>query len=466
MQQQLLSNFATRDVESLLHPTTNLASHRVGGPLILERAEGVSVWDTSGKRYIEGLAGLWCTGLGYGNTEVIEAARAQMEKLSFTHLFGGRSHEPAIQLAEKIKELSPAPTSKVFFTSSGSEANDTQIKLQWYYNNARGKPKKKRIIGRVRGYHGVTLASASLTGLPVFHADFDLPLPFAIHAECPHHWRNAEPGESEEDFATRMAANLEALIEREDPETIAAFIAEPVQGAGGVIVPPRTYFEKVQAVLARHDIAFIADEVICGFGRTGNWWGSQTFDIKPDTVSMAKAITSAYVPLGAVTISEKVYEALLEESKKLGVFAHGFTYSGHPVACAVANKTIEIYERMDIVGHVRRVSTLFQRRLRELGEHPLVGEARGVGLIGGLELVRDKATKQSFEPKQAVGPKVVAFAEQEGLICRAVGGDTVALCPPLIIGEDDINATFDALHRALDRGAGWVASELGVKLGS
>jgi len=464
MQQQKLSNFAMRDVESLLHPTTNLATHRQGGPLILDRAEGVSVWDTNGKRYIEGLAGLWCTGLGYGNQELAEAARAQMEKLSFTHLFGGRSHEPAIQLAEKIKELSPAPTSKVFFTSSGSEANDTQIKLQWYYNNARGKPAKKKIIGRVRGYHGVTLASASLTGLPVFHADFDLPLPFARHAECPHHWRSAEPGESEEDFATRLAANLEALIEREDPDTIAAFIAEPVQGAGGVIVPPRTYFPKIQAVLARHDIALIADEVICGFGRTGNFWGSETYDIKPDTVTMAKAITSAYMPLGAITVSEHVYQALLDESRKLGVFAHGFTYSGHPVACAVANKAIEIYERIDIVGHVRKVSPTFQRRLKALGEHPLVGEARGVGLIGGLELVRDKKTKQSFDPKQAVGPKVVGFAEQEGLICRAVGGDTVAMCPPLIIGEDDINAAFDALEKALDRGAAWVKSELGIAL--
>jgi 4-aminobutyrate---pyruvate transaminase len=247
-----LTNFEMRDVETLLHPTTNLSTHRINGPLVLDRAEGVHVYDTSGKRYIEGLSGLWCTGLGYGNKELIEAATEQMHKLSFTHLFGGRSHEPAIQLAEKIKEISPAPTSKVFFTSSGSEANDTQIKLAWYYNNARGKPRKKKIIGRMRGYHGVTIASASLTGLPVFHADFDLPMARVHHAACPHHWRNGHPGETEEDFATRLAKDLEDLIVRENPDTIAAFIAEPVQGAGGVIVPPATYFEKVQAVLSRH----------------------------------------------------------------------------------------------------------------------------------------------------------------------------------------------------------------------
>ena len=461
-----LTNFETRDVETLLHPTTNLATYRVTGPLVLDRAQGVYVYDTDGKRYIEGLAGLWCTGLGYGNEELIQAAADQMRKLSFTHLFGGRSHEPAIALAEKIKEISPAPTSKVFFTSSGSEANDTQIKLQWYYNNARGKPGKKKIIGRMRGYHGVTIASASLTGLPIFHTDFDLPMARVVHAECPHHWRNAEPGELEEDFATRLARNLEDLIHREGPETIAAFIAEPIQGAGGVIIPPRTYFEKIQAVLTRHDIAMIADEVICGFGRTGNWWGSETFQIRPDTVSMAKAITSAYVPLGAITVSEPVYQALVDESRKLGVFAHGFTYSGHPVACAVANKAIEIYQRINIVRHVQTVSPVYLSRLRALTGHPLVGEARGIGLIGAVELVKNKRSKESFDARQGVGGKVVAFAQEEGLICRAVAGDSIAICPPLVISADEINQTFDALTRALDRTAQWVEKELGVALGS
>ena len=454
-----LSNYAMRDVETILHPATNLDLHRKIGPLVLDRAEGVYVWDTDGKRYIEGLAGLWCTGLGYGNQELVEAAKEQMSRLSFTHLFGGKSHEPAIALAEKLKELMPMPTSKIFFTNSGSEANDSQIKLAWYYNNARGLPKKKKIISRMRAYHGVTIASASLTGLPVFHADFDLPMARVLHTDCPHHFRNAEPGETEEEFATRLSRNLEDLIEREGADTIAAFIAEPVMGAGGVLVPPRTYFEKIQAVLRKHDIALIADEVICGFARTGNWFGSQTFNIMPDSMSMAKAITSAYMPLGAVTVNEPVYEAMVDESRKLGVFAHGFTYSGHPVSCAVAVKTLEIYERINIVRHVQSVSPVFLTRLNALADHPLVGETRGVGLIGGLELVKNKKTKESFDPKQGVGGKVVAFAQEEGLITRAVGGDTIALCPPLVIDGAEINLMFDALGRALDRAESWVKAE-------
>jgi 4-aminobutyrate---pyruvate transaminase len=454
-----LSNSAVRDVEALLHPTTNLFTHRTVGPLLLEKGEGIYVTDTQGKRYIEGMAGLWCTALGYGNQELVEVAREQMSKLSFTHLFGGRSHEPAVELAEKLKQLAPCPTSKVFFTASGSETNDSQIKLAWYYNNAIGRPKKKKIIGRVRGYHGVTIASASLTGLPVFHTDFDLPLPGFIHTDCPHHYRNGEPGETEAELATRLAANLEALIDREGGDTIAAFIAEPAMGAGGVVVPPDTYFPKIQAVLQKHDIAFIADEVICGFGRTGNWWGSETFSAAPSTISMAKAITSAYFPLGAMTVPEHVYEAMVQSSQRLGVFAHGFTYSGHPVGCAIALAAIGIYERTDIVGHVRRVAPTFQRRLRALVDHPLGGEARGVGLLGGLELVRNKKTRQSFEYKIGLGAKVVALAQAEGLICRAVAGDTIAICPPLIITADEINAVFDRLEKALDAAHMWLKAE-------
>ena len=453
------SNYAARDVAALLHPTTNLFTHRTQGPLILEKAEGIYVFDTQGKRYIEGLAGLWCTGLGYGNEEIADAARAQMSKLSFSHLFGGRSHEPAVELAEKIKALAPCPTSKVFFTSSGSETNDSQIKLAWYYNNAIGRPKKKKIISRMRAYHGVTIATASLTGLPVFHADFDLPMAGVLHTDCPHHYRSTEPGETEAEFVARLAANLETLIDREGADTIAAFIAEPVMGAGGVVVPPMTYFPKIQAILKQHDIAFIADEVICGFGRTGNWWGSQTLGAEPTTISMAKGITSAYFPLGALTVPENVHDAMVEQSKKLGVFAHGFTYSGHPVGCAVALATIAIYERIDIVGHVRKVSPTFQQRLRALADHPLAGEARGLGLIGGLELVKDKRTRQSFDGKVGLGAKVVALAQEEGLICRSVAGDTIGLCPPLIITDDEINAMFDALGKALDKAHAWLRAE-------
>ncbi len=454
-----LTNSQMRDVETVLHPATNLSAHRTTGPVIMERAEGVHLWDTDGNKYIEGLAGLWCTSLGYGNEELVEAARAQMSQMPYSHLFGGKSHEPAIALAEKIKAISPAPTSKVFFTSSGSEANDTQIKLAWYYNNARGKPKKKKIISRMRAYHGVTLAATSLTGLPIFHQDFDLPMAGVLHAACPHHWRNGEPGESEEDYATRLAEELEDMITREDPDTIAAFIAEPVMGAGGVVIPPKTYFEKIQAVLTRHDIAMIADEVICGFGRTGNYWGSETFDIKPDSVSMAKAITSAYMPLGAVTVSEDVFQAMILESEKLGVFAHGFTYSGHPVAAAVALKTLEIYDKIDVVGKVRAVAPQFLTRLNALADHPLVGEARGVGLLGAVELVKNKSDKTNFDASIGIGAKTVEYCQAEGLILRAVVGNTVALCPPLIISADEIDAMFDKLEVALNLTEQWARKE-------
>ncbi len=453
-----LTNAQMRDIETLVHPYTNLDAHRDSGPTILDKGKGIHVWDSRGKKYIEGMAGLWCTALGYGNEELIEAATEQLSKLSFAHIFGGKSHDPAIELAEKLKEISPAPASKIFFTSSGSEANDTQIKLAWYYNNARGLPDKKKIISRHRGYHGVTIATASLTGLPANHADFDLPIDRILHTGCPHHYRHAEPGESEEDFCTRLATELDDLIQKEGPHTIAAFIAEPIQGAGGVVVPPDGYFAKIQAVLKKYDILFIVDEVICGFGRTGNMFGSQTYDLKPDTITMAKAITSGYAPLGAITVSEDVYQAMLDESRKIGTFGHGYTYSGHPLCTAVGVKTLEIYQRDNIVGHVRSVAPVFQKRLKEIGDHPLVGEARGVGLVGGVELVADKTTKKAFEPKQGMGLKTANFVQEEGLIIRAIG-DTLSICPPLIIQEDEINEMFDALERGLNATLDWQWSQ-------
>jgi len=454
-----LTNVQVRDIETLLHPYTNLAAHRQTGPVMIECGEGIHVWDGEGRKLIEGLAGLWCTSLGYGNRELIAAASEQMQRLAYTHLFGGKSHDPAVALAEKLKEISPAPASKVFFANSGSEANDTQIKLVWYMNNALDRPKKKKIISRVKAYHGVTIATASLTGLPANHTDFDLPIARIVHADCPHYYRFAEPGETEEAFATRLAESLDALIQREDPVTVAAFIAEPIMGAGGVIVPPKTYFEKVQAVLNKYDIFFIADEVITGFGRTGNLFGCETFRIEPDSVSVAKALSSAYVPISAIMIPERMYEAALEESRKIGTFGHGFTYSGHPVACAVALKTLEIYQRDDIVGQVRRVSPTFVRRLTALAEHSLVGEARGTGLIGAVELVADKKTRRGFDPKAQVAARCAAFAHEEGLIVRAIGGDVVAVCPPLVITADEIGELYDRLERALDRTEAWVAKE-------
>jgi 4-aminobutyrate--pyruvate transaminase len=455
----VLSNLAARDVETLIHPYTHLDAFRETGPLVLERGEGVWVYDNEGKPYIEGMSGLWCTALGYSNRELAEAAYEQMLKLPFTHLFSGRSHDPAIELAEKLKEIAPMPVSKIFFCSSGSEANDTQVKLVWYMNNALGRPQKKKIIARLRGYHGVTVASASLTGLPANHADFDLPIANILHTSCPHYYRFGLEGESEEDFSIRMAQELEEQILREGPDTVAAFIAEPVMGAGGAIMPPQGYFEQIQPVLDRYDILFIADEVITGFGRLGTPFGSQRLNLRPDTLSFAKALTSAYMPLGGVMIPERMYQAMLDESRKIGTFGHGFTYSGHPVASAVALKTIEIYERDRIFDRVKAREPLFQKRLAALIDHPLVGEARGIGLIGGLEIVADKATKAQFDPKQAVAAKAVGHAQAEGLIVRSLAGDRIAVCPPLVIADQEIDALFDRLVRALDRTADWIARE-------
>jgi 4-aminobutyrate--pyruvate transaminase len=454
-----LSNLAVRDVETLIHPYTNLATLRESGPLVLERGKGIFVYDSNGKPYIEGMSGLWCTALGHGNEELVEAAATQMRKLAFAHLFSGKSHDPAIELAERLKEIAPVPTSKVFFCNSGSEANDTQIKLVWYMNNALGRPRKKKIISRLKAYHGVTIASASLTGLPVNQRDFDLPMAGILHAGCPHHYRFALADESEEEFATRLAAELEQMIEREGPDTVAAFIAEPVMGAGGVIVPPRSYFEKVTEVCRRHDVYMIADEVICGFGRLGTAFGCQSLGFAPDGISVAKALTSGYVPMAAVTVPEPMYQALLVESRKIGSFGHGFTYSGHPVAAAVALKALEIYARDRLFEAAAQKTPHFQARLKGLGQHALVGEARGLGLIGAVELVADKATKRSFDPKAAVAPRAVRFAEEEGLMVRFLVGDAVSVCPPLVITPAEIDELFDRLGRALDRTLDWVRRE-------
>jgi 4-aminobutyrate--pyruvate transaminase len=447
----MLTNLQTRDVETLIHPYTNLDTVRQTGTLVLEKGKGVWVWDTDGNGYIEGMAGLWCTALGYGNEELVEVAREQMAKLPFTHLFGAKSHDPAIELAEKLKDMAPVPMSKVFFGCSGSDANDTQIKLVWYYNNAIGRPKKKKIIARLKGYHGVTVATASLTGLPNNHLDFDLPIQNILHTSCPHHYRFGLPGESEEEFATRMANELEELILKEGPDTVAAFICEPVGGAGGVITPPKGYYEKIQVVLDKYDVLLISDEVICGFGRLGTPFGCTAMNMRPDTMSLAKALTSAYFPLSAVMIPEKINEALISESRKIGVFAHGYTYSGHPVGAAIGIRTLEIYEREKIFERAAARVPKFWKRLEALRDHPLVGEVRGKGMVAGLELVADKATKKAFEAKANVGAKVNGLVQKEGVILRNMG-DTIAVCPPLVISDDEIDDLFDRFTRALDAG--------------
>jgi 4-aminobutyrate--pyruvate transaminase len=442
----------SRDVAYQLHPFTNLEKHEAEGPLVITGGKGIYVYDETGREYIEGLAGLWCTSLGFGEERLVEAAARQMRRLPYYHQFGGKANDTAIALAERLIRLMPVPMSKVFFSNSGSEANESAVKIVWYYNNALGRPRKKKIISRLRGYHGVTLGAASLTGLHVSHRDFDLPIPQVRHADCPYFYRSGKPGESEEAFAGRLAESLEAQIQREDPDTVAAFIAEPVMGAGGVIVPPRTYFPQIQAVLKKHDVLLIADEVICGFGRTGRMFGTETFGLAPDIMTMAKAITSGYLPLSATIVSEEIYRALVRQSGKHGVFAHGYTYTGHPASCAVALEVLDIYEERDLLDHVGRSSRRLLEGLGALAGHPLVGDVRGVGMVAGVELVPDKPGKGAFEPVGSAGGLMVQKAQAHGLIVRNLQ-DTVAVCPPLIISEGEIDELLRRFTRALDETA-------------
>jgi 4-aminobutyrate---pyruvate transaminase len=454
-----LSNAQTRDMQALLHGFANLKLLDEAGPLIIERGQGIYVYDGKGKDYIEAMSGLWSTALGWGENELAEVAAEQMRKLSFGHLLAGKSHEPGIALAEKLKELSPFPVGKVAFGCSGSDANDTQIKFAWYAAHARGQTQKKKIIARTKAYHGVTVASGSLTGLPTMHNSFGLPLDFARHVECPHFYRGAEPGESERQYSARLGASLDVLIQREGPDTVAAMFVEPVMGAGGAIVPPEGYFDAITEVLDRYAIPLIDDEVITGFGRTGEWFGCGKYGFEPDSMSVAKALSSAYLPISAVLLSPELTEIIDAESRRLGVLGHGFTYGGHPVAAAVALKTIEIYQKRDVVGHVRHVEPVFLQRLARLESHPLVGEAKGVGLIAGVELVADKATKRSFDQAAGVAQKLSSFAQSEGLIVRPLPSDRFALCPPLVISEAEIGELFDRLERALARTLDWAKAE-------
>ncbi|HEX4028454.1 MAG TPA: aminotransferase, partial [Rhizomicrobium sp.] len=418
-----LSNTQARDMASLLHPFTNLTVLRQTGPLVVERGKGVFVYGADGRDYLEAMGGLWCTALGWGEEELVEAATEQMRKLPFAHIFGGKSHEPAVALAEKLKEIAPFPVGKVFFANSGSEANDSQIKLMWYAANARGQKAKKKIIARDRAYHGVTLASASLTGLDSFHKSFDLPFNFTVRAECAHYYRGGRDGESQEQYSARLASDLEATILREGPDTIAAMFVEAVMGAGGAMVPPKGYFEAITPVLHKYGIHLVDDEVICGFGRTGNAFGCQTYNYQPDSMSIAKALSSAYLPISAVLLSPELVEIIEEEAVRIGGLWHAFTYSAHPVAAAVALKTLELYERRDTFGHVRKVAPHFFKRLTGLRDHPLVGEADGVGLIGAVELSADKKTRRNFEAAKGVAAKCNTFCQEEGLIVRPLLSD-------------------------------------------
>ncbi|MEM1161931.1 MAG: aminotransferase [Pseudomonadota bacterium] len=453
-----LTNAQMRDIESVLHPYTNAAVHRQIGAHLIERGEGVFVYDDQGNRFIEGMAGLWCAGLGFGDAELIDAAKSQLDKLPYYQLFGGRTHEPAIELAEKIKDLYPVPMSRVFYCSSGSEANDTQVKLIWYMNNGLGRPNKKKIISRKKGYHGVTLVSASMTGLPLNHGSFDLPFEFVKHTTTPHYWREGRDGETEEEFATRCAAELEELILAEDPDTVAAFIAEPVMGAGGVIVPPKGYFEATGPVLAKYDILMIADEVICGFGRTGNWFGTETYSVPATSASMAKQLTGAYAPLSAVAINAEMADAIEAESARHPALGHGYTYGGHPLGCAVGCAALDIYKKRNILDHVRSVMPKFQANLEALADHPLVGDVRHAGLMGAIEVAPKHGDPTPFETPGKVGPQLMNELLKHGVILRAIG-DSLAFCPPMIITEDEIDELFDPIRTAMDATLDWAKAE-------
>ena len=446
----------SRDIAYHMHAYTNAMRHAEVGPMIIEGGEGIYVHDNEGRRYIEGMAGLWSVGVGFSDQRLIKAATDQLQKLPFYHNFGHKSHAPAIDLAEKLIAIAPVPMSKVFYTNSGSEANDTVLKMIWYRSNAMGQPQKKKVISRMRGYHGVTIASASLTGLPNNHKSFDLPIERVLHTMAPHFWKDGLAGETEEEFATRCAAELEAMIQHEGPETIAAFWAEPVMGAGGVVVPPKTYYEKIQAVLDKHDILFVADEVICGFGRTGQMFGCETMGIRPDVIVMSKQITSSYIPFSAIMMNARVYDPIAEESNRIGTFGHGFTAGGHPLGAAVALANLAVIQDDDLVANAREVGAHLLGRLQGLADSPLVGEVRGIGLLAAVELVEDKATK-SVATAGRLGGLMNNAMVRNGLISRNMY-DAVAFCPPLIITRAQADTLFEIVAKSL----GELEAELGV----
>ena len=451
------NSIEARDARFQMHSYTNARALQEQGPVVMDRGEGIHVFDVHGKKYIEAMAGLWSVGVGFSEQRLVDAATRQMQKLPYYHTFAMRSHTPAAELAEKLVGLAPVPMSKAFFTNSGSEANDTVVKMIWYRANAMGQPQKKKIISRIKGYHGVTVASASMTGLPYNHMSFDLPIAGFLHTGSPHFWREAQEGETEEAFSARRAAELEEMILAEGPDTIAAFIGEPVMGAGGVVVPPKGYWSEIQKVLKKYDILLIADEVICGFGRTGNMWGSQTMGMEPDIMTMSKQLSSSYLPISAILVNERVFEPLADESNRIGTFGHGFTGGGHPVAAAVALENLAIIEERDLVGNVQEVGPHMQARLDALKDHPLVGEKRGVGLIAALELVTDKAAKTALDKPGALGAQAGAALFEAGVISRNMG-DAIAFCPPMIIDRAQIDELMDKVGVALDS----VAAELGL----
>lgn len=439
-----------RDVLFHLHSQTNAQAHAARGPLVIERGEGIHVFDSHGKRYVEAMAGLWCTSLGFSNARLKRAAADAYDRLGFYHTFNHKTPSAAIDLAEKLVSLGPIPEAQAYFATSGSEATETMVKLAWVYHATRGKPGKRKIISRDRGFHGSTIVAASMCGLPRMHREFGLPLPGFLHTLCPDPYRGMLPGEDAAGFVARLASALEELILREGPDTIAAFIAEPINAGGGVIVPPEGYFPAIEEVLRRHDILVLADEVVCGFGRTGQMWGSQTVGMRPDMMALAKGISSSYFPISAVVLGKPIQDALAEMNKGGEIFGHGFTNSGHPVGVAVALETIRIYEEMDVVPHVRAMGARLREGLDAIAARSrIVGQVRGAGLMIGVELVADPATRAAFDPALKVGARFDEEALRNGLVIRPMG-DTIGLCPPLIIDAAGVDEILDLFGRTLD----------------
>jgi L-2,4-diaminobutyrate transaminase len=449
------------DKRNLFHPFTALASHERAGPTaVIVKGKGVWLEDDSGRRYIDAMAGLWCVNAGYGRQEIATALHEQAVALSFCHSFSGLSSDKPILLAQRLIEMAPVPMARVFFGNSGSDANDTQVKLVWYYQNVRGKPLKKKIIARQRGYHGVTIMSGGLTGLPGVHAGFDLPLPFVKHTTAPRAlWEGA--GLSDAQFVARLVDDLETLIAEEGADTIGAMILEPVMGAGGVIVPPAGYYPAIQEVLEHHDILLIADEVISGFGRLGKPFGTQVFGMKPDLITLAKGVTSAYAPLSACLVSEPVWQTLLEGEKRFGVFGHGYTYSAHPGPAAAALANLDLVERDGLVAQAEARGRYMRRALREaFDSHPLVGEVRGMGLMAAVEFVAHRDPVKAFDPAFKVAARVVKAAFTRGVIGRALpNADTIAFSPPFVISNEEINVMVQVFREAADEVLGELKRE-------
>jgi L-2,4-diaminobutyrate transaminase len=442
------------DRQTVFHPFTNLKAYAKGevATHVIETGEGVYVVDHQGKRYLDGFAGLYCVNIGYGRREMADAIYAQAKKLAYYHTYMGYSNEPTIHLSERLLGMAPSAMSKVFYGVSGSDANEMQVKIVWYYNNVLGRPQKKKIISRHRAYHGGTVIASSLTGMPVYHQAFDLPLGPILHTTTPHYYRQAQPEMSEENFAHYCAQQLEAMIQNEGPETVAAFIGEPVLGTGGIIPPPRGYWEAIQKVLNKYDVLLIADEVVCGFGRTGADFGCQTYGIEPDLITVAKGITSAYFPLSGAIVSDKVWEVLEQGSDQYGPFGHGYTYSAHPLGAAAALANLDIIQSEDLAGNARDTGAYLQNRLREaFADHPLVGEVRGVGLLAALDFVADKKTKVGFNPALKVGPRISGACMDNGLIARAMPhGDILGFAPPLVINRNEVDEIVEITRRSVD----------------